>query len=151
ETPVLVGDLRRRHRALDVLGSGLRKGADQLAVGRAGRVERVSGGGIDPLAADEVLERLRDRGHLRTLALLRCAKEGPLWPTASAAASGISAGESLALASSRPCGLTSDVGDDAVALVELRVPGRERGLDLGQVRAAVGEPDRLGRLRHDAV
>src|SRR3990170_4987858 len=48
-------------------------------------------------------------------------------------------------------GLPRDVRDDATALVELGVPAREGGLDLGDVRAPIREANRLRRFRKNAV
>ena len=55
EPPVRVRVLRGRDGAIDVLGARAREGADQLAVGRARRIEGLARGGVDPLAADVVL------------------------------------------------------------------------------------------------
>ncbi len=55
EPPVLVRLLRGGDRAVDVVHAGLREDPDQLAVGRARRLEGLAGGGVHPLAADEVL------------------------------------------------------------------------------------------------
>src|SRR5207248_2936628 len=59
EPPLLVGLLRRRDRAVGVLGAGLREHADGLARRRAPALEGLAASGLDPLAADEVLEGLR--------------------------------------------------------------------------------------------
>ena len=55
ESPVLERRFRGGDCAVDVLSARAREGADQLAVGRARRVEGLAGGGVDPLAADVVL------------------------------------------------------------------------------------------------
>ena len=55
EPPLLVRVLRRGDRAVDVVRAGLREDPDQLAVGRARRLEGLTGCGIQPFAADEVL------------------------------------------------------------------------------------------------
>src|SRR6266511_3836924 len=63
EPPLLESLLRDGERAIGVLGARFREDAERLAVRRAGRLERLARDGIDPLAADEVLERAlaRDR------------------------------------------------------------------------------------------
>ena len=121
EAPVLECRLRGGDGAVDVVGAGPREGADQLAVGGARRVERLAGGGVDPLAADVVLK------------VLGCRRHGPQ-PIGG-----------------REVALPRDVRDDAAAVVERRVPLGERGLDLREVGAAVGEPDRLAGLGQHAV
>ena len=55
EPPVLVRLLRRGDGAVDVVRPRLREDPDELAVGRARGLERLAGGGVHPLAADEVL------------------------------------------------------------------------------------------------
>ena len=62
EPPARVGLLRGRHGTIDVLRRRPREGADQVAVGRAPALEGLAPG-VDPLAADEVLKRLRARRH----------------------------------------------------------------------------------------
>ena len=59
EPPVLVGRLRGGDCAVDVLGARARESADRLAVRGARAFEGLAGGGVDPLAADVVLEGLR--------------------------------------------------------------------------------------------
>ena len=56
EPPLVERLLRGRDCAIDVLGAGAREDADQLAVGGARRLEGLARGGVDPLAADVVLE-----------------------------------------------------------------------------------------------
>ena len=69
EPPFCERLLRDRYGAVDVLDAGARKNADRLACGGARALEGLAGGGIDPLAADEVLEvRRRSRRHAASLA-----------------------------------------------------------------------------------
>src|SRR5439155_12690434 len=69
EAPALVGGLRGLDGAVDVLRARLRKDTDQLAGRRVAALERLARGGVDPLAADEVPERLLGRGrHAPSLA-----------------------------------------------------------------------------------
>ena len=69
QAPLVVGRARGRDGAVDVFGPGLRKRAEHLAGRGTQALERLPGGGIDPLAADEVLEGLRlGRRHAATLA-----------------------------------------------------------------------------------
>ena len=63
EPPLRERLLRHLDRAIDVVGAGAREGADQLAVGRADRVEGLAGGSVHPLAADVVLKGARCRRH----------------------------------------------------------------------------------------
>ena len=58
QAPALVGLLRGLDRAVDVGLRRARERPDRLARGRVRRVERVVAGGVDPLAADEVLRSL---------------------------------------------------------------------------------------------
>src|SRR5262249_61083469 len=46
---------------IDVLGAGLREDAERVPVRRAGALERLAAGRVDPLAVDVVLEALRPR------------------------------------------------------------------------------------------
>ena len=70
EPPARVRLLRRLHSAIDVLGRRPRERADQIAVGGAPALEGLAGG-IDPLAADEIAERLRARRHRASVTALR--------------------------------------------------------------------------------
>ena len=64
EAPLLEGGLRRGDGAVDVLGGRPRERSERLARGRHLRLERLAGGGVRPLTADVVLERLRCNRHL---------------------------------------------------------------------------------------
>ena len=55
ESPVLERLFRSSDGTIDVLGARLRERPDELAVGRACRIEGVTGRGVDPLAADVIL------------------------------------------------------------------------------------------------
>ncbi len=57
EAPVLVRSLRSGNGAVDVLGPGTREDADEVSVGRARGLEGLPRDGVDPFAADVVLER----------------------------------------------------------------------------------------------
>jgi hypothetical protein len=66
EPPLLEGGLGSGDGALDVLGPGLGEDADRVPVRRAGRLEGLAGSGLDPLAADVVLEGLgAEKPHRR--------------------------------------------------------------------------------------
>ena len=68
EPPAPVRLLGRLDRAVDVLRAGARERPDRLARRRAQALERLAAGGVDPLAADEVLEGPRRRRHGASLA-----------------------------------------------------------------------------------
>src|SRR5919205_346240 len=57
EAPLLVGLLRRRDRSIGVLGAGLGEDTQRLARRGTAGLEGLAARGVDPLAADEVLER----------------------------------------------------------------------------------------------
>ncbi len=63
EPPLLERLLRGRDGAVDVLGAGARERAERLAGRRDRRLERLAGDGVDPLAADQVLELPRRDRH----------------------------------------------------------------------------------------
>ena len=88
---LLVGRLRRRDGAVDVLGARLGEDADRVAVRGVRALERLAGDGVHPLAADEVLVRLgaeerheaessRGRGGSRTAACPGRVEEEGLTP-----------------------------------------------------------------------
>src|SRR5205807_6690633 len=59
ESPLLERRLRCVDRAVDVLRGRAREDTDGIAGGRVDALERLTGDGVDPLAADVVLESLR--------------------------------------------------------------------------------------------